>query len=140
MRYQFYTLRFTAAQRGAGLAKSQISQTSIAQGLQRAFDFRHATKEIHRFIDGQLQNLRHVLAAILDLQRLGIKTSPAAHFTAHKCRRQKIHFQFDITSSLALRTAALRAIERNPAGGVAAQPSLGHLRKELADLVEESNV
>ena len=65
---------------------------------------------------------------------------PSHVFAPHKCRRQKVHLQLDRARPLALRTPALRAVEREPARRIAPQPRLRHLGEQPPNLVEKADV
>ena len=137
---QLHPLRFAAAERGTGLAELEITQAGIAQRLQRAPDLRQARKEVQRFLHRQFQHRGNVLAVVLDIERLAVEPCPAADFATDERGRQEVHFQLDRAGPLALGAAALRAVEGEPAGRIAAQPRLGDLREQLADVVKEPDV
>src|SRR5436190_18195528 len=137
---EFKPLRFPSAESWACLTELEIAQACVAQRFQGAGDSRHRIKIIKRFIHAQFEYLRDVLATILDVQRLAIKTASAASLTADKCRWQKIHFQLDRAGPITTRTTALLAIEREPARRIPTQASLRDLREQFANLIEKANV
>ena len=137
---QLHPLGLAAAERGAGLAELEVAQAGIAQRLQRALDPRQAGKELQRLLHRQFQHRGDVLAVVFDIERLAVEPCPAADFAADERGRQEVHLQLDRAGALALGAAALRAVEREPAGRIAAQPRLGHLREQLADVVKEADV
>ena len=110
------------------------------QRLQRAFDLLHAGEKRHCFLHGQVQYLRDVLAAVINVKRLAIESGDITGLAAHKRRRQEVHFQFDLARTFAFGTAALRTVERKAARRVTPHARLGHLRKQRADVVEEAHV
>ena len=77
---------------------------------------------------------------VFDVERLAVEPRAAADFAAHKSGRQEVHLQLDRAGAFALGAAALRAVEGEAARRIAAQPRLGDLREQLADVVEEADV
>src|SRR5438309_8336742 len=92
------------------------------------------------FRHAQIEHLGNVFSIEQDIQGLAGETRSLTAFTTNKCRRKKAHFQLDRARALALRTAALFAVERKPAGGVSPQPRLRHLGVQEPDLIEKTNV
>ena len=140
MRHEFDPLGLAAAERGAGLPELEITESRVAQRFERPFDLREALEERDAFRDRQLQHLRDVPALVFDVERLAIETVPAARLAAHEGGRQEIHLQLDRARALALRAAALRAVEGKPSRPVAPHPRLGRLREERADVVKKTDV
>ena len=140
VRNELDALSFAAAKRRAGLAQLQVTQTGIAKRLQRALDFWQTAKELERFFHGHFEHLRDVAAVILDFERLAIETTAATSFATHKRGRQEIHLQLDVAGAFTFRATALRAVEREPARAVTAQPRFRHLRKQLPYFVKETDI
>ena len=140
MGHEFDPLGFSAAQGGADLAQFQVTQPGIVQGFQGPQDLLKSGEEPSGFVHGEIKHLADVLPVELDIERFPIKPGALAGFAAHEGRRQEIHLQLDAASSFALRTAALGAVEREPAAGVAPHPGLGGLGEDLADFVKETDV
>ena len=83
---------------------------------ERAFDFLERAEKFDRLLDGQLENLRDVFAAIFDVEGFAIETGAVANLAADEGRRQEIHFEFDRACAFALGATTLCAIEGKAAG------------------------
>src|SRR5689334_17826745 len=136
MRDEFHALGLAATQSGTGLAELHIRQPGIAQGFEWACDLWHCGEKRDGLFDAEVERLGDVLAAVFDIERLAIEARAAAGLTAHERGRKKAHFQFDVAGPLAFGTTALRAVEREAARGITAQPRLGNLRVKLPNMIE----
>src|ERR1051325_3449643 len=137
MRNQLDALGFTATQRRTDLTKLQVIESGIAQGFERAPDFRMRGEVFESFGDTEIKNLRNIFAAPFDIERLAIETRALARFACNDCRRHKIHLQLDGAGAFANRTTSLRAVERKSARRIPAQSRFRRLREKLPNLIEE---
>jgi len=105
---KFHTLRLAAAQGGTGLAQLEIIQPGITQRLERPSDPGKGREEIERLGHTEVQRLRNVPTAKLDVEGFAVEPQPATGLTPDVGRRQKAHLQFNDAGAGAFRTAAPR--------------------------------
>ena len=133
-------LGFAAAERGAGLAQLEVAKAGVTERLEWPENFWYCPEKIGRLVDAQFEHLGDCFVVVNDVQHLWAVSAPFASVAGHEGGRQKVHLKFYDARSLALGAAALRAVERKPCRAKAAHPRLGHLREQLADGVEKTDV
>ena len=97
-------------------------------------------EEAHRLLDRHLQHVGDGLAAIVDLQRLGVVARAVADFAVDVDVGKKVHL--DALGPLALACLAPAAfdVEAESAGLVAADLRFARLGKDLADFIEDAGI
>jgi hypothetical protein len=115
-------LCLTSAELGRRLSQSQVAQAHLAQRAKAACGGRHVGEERRGVVDGQGEDLRDVLVAVGDLERLGVVAIPVARRAG--CVGAGQEEQLDGDESLALTglAAALGDVEGEAARAVAAGP------------------
>src|SRR4051812_11359938 len=121
MRHQLQTLRLPAAQRRTGLPEFQITQPRVTKRFQRTANFGERVEELDRLVHTQLEHLGNIPAAILDIERLAVKSAATAGFAPHKCRRKKVHLELDRAGPFTRGTAPLLAVEGKATSGITTQ-------------------
>ena len=133
-------LGFAAGELGAGLAELDVAQADVVERLEHLVDAGEVLEEGQRLLDGHVQHVGDVLAAVVDLQRLGVVARAVADFAVDVDVGQEVHL--DALGALALAgfAAAALDVEAESAGLVAADLGLAGLGEDLADLVEDAGV
>ena len=105
-----------------------------------AGDGRDGREEISRVLDGQVQHLCDGLAFVVDLQGLPVVPRAVAFRTRHVDVGQEVHLDPQSPVARARLTPATLDIEREPAGGVAADLCLLGLGEQAPDVIEDAGV
>ncbi len=137
---QFDALRLTTAELRRGLPQPQIPQSHLAQRLQTAGGGRYRGQEVGGGVDGQLQHVRDVLAAVGDFQRLGVVPGAVARRARRVRAGQEQQLDRDESFALAGLAAPFGHVEGEPSGRIAARPGLVRRRVQLAHRVEHPRV
>ena len=133
-------LGFAAGELRAGLAELDVAEADVVEGFEHPVDAREVFEEGERFFDRHAQHVGDVLAAVVDLQRLGVVARAVADFAVDVDVGQEVHL--DALGALALAGFAAAAfdVEAEAAGLVAADFRFAGLGEDLADLVEHAGV
>ena len=109
-------------------------------GFQHAVDLREVLEEGQGLLDRHVQHVGDGLAAVMNLQRLGVVAGAVADFAIDVDIREKVHL--DALGSLALARFAAAAfdVEAESARFVAANFGFAGLGEDLADFVEHAGV
>ena len=137
---QLDALAFSAGQRRARLAEAQVAEAHVRKQLHRMLHAALRGKELHRLVDAQRQGLADALALEQNAQGLGIEAPAAAHVAQHLHVGQEAHLDALHALALAGFAAAARGVERESAGGEAADARVGGFRIQPADRIPESDV
>ena len=141
---QLHALRLAAAERGGGLAQTDVAQAHVQQGLQLARQGGHGAEEAVSVFHGQFQHLRDVAALVEDLQRFAVVARALAHIAGHVHVGQEVHLHLDDAVAFAGFTAPAAAaaadVEAEAPGAVAALTRRRHVGEQLADGREQARV
>ena len=140
LRHELHALRLAARQRRALLAEREVAEPHVAQQLERVVDLRVRREEPDRLVDRHREHVADALAAKLDRERLAVEALAAAALAVHAHVGQEAHLDLLQALPFAALAAAARDVEREPARVVAAEPRLGRVGEELADLVPDADV
>ena len=118
---QFYALVFAAREGRRRLSELYISQTYVLQRFQpldnaafgRAVGF---TKEFDGLVDGHLENVVDIFAAVLYFEDFGFESLPVARFAHQSNVGHELHLYCDGAFALALLAASTRRVEREISG------------------------
>src|SRR5208283_2937868 len=119
LRCEFHALSLTPGELRARLTKRQVTQADGNQRLKLVENRRHIPEKPGGLVDGHFQDVRDVLAAVRDLQRLAIVARASTDFALDVDICEKVHFDFDDTVSLAILASASFQIKTEPSAIVA---------------------
>ena len=103
-----------------------VPHPDVVQRLQLVLDGRHHLEELQRLLDGHLQDLGHVLALVVDLQRLPVVALALAHLARDVHVGEEVHLDLHDPGSLTGLAATPLDVEAEASRPVAAQPRLRH--------------
>src|SRR5688572_21267765 len=140
LRREFHPLRLAAGELRARLADLHVREADVVERLQQAVDDGEVLKEVHRLFNLHRQHFGDGLAAVVDLQRLGVVARAVADFAVDVDVGEEVHL--DALGALALTgfAAAALDVEAETPGLVAADLRLARLREDLPYLVEDAGV
>jgi hypothetical protein len=84
-------LGLAARERRRGLAERDVAEPDVAQALGEAQDLRVVLEELARLLDGHVEHVGDVLAAVDDLERLAVVALAAADLALDEDVRQEVH-------------------------------------------------
>src|SRR5882672_1498421 len=138
--YELHALRLAAGQSRALLAEREIAQADVAEQRERVADLGMRGEEHGGLVDGHHEHVADALAAILDRERLRVEALTAATLAVHTHVGQEAHLDPLQPLPFATLATAARDVEREAARLVTAQPRLGGVGVELANVVPDSDV
>lgn len=92
---QLHALRLAAGQGRRRLAKADIGQADVHQGLQLTRQRRYGIKEFTRLFDGHIQHFVDGLTLVLNLQRFTVIAFAFALVARHVDIRQEVHLNLN---------------------------------------------
>ena len=137
---QLHPLGLAARERGRRLAEMEIVESHITERLEFPRDVGGVLKQLQRFADLHVQEVRNALALPANFQRVFREPGSAADVARHPHVGQKIHVEPDRAVALAGFTAAARHIETEAARLPAPLLGLGEHREEVADVVPDLHI
>src|SRR4029078_1150239 len=105
-----------ARQRGRGLAERQVAEPYGRQHRELVLERGRAAQVLPRLLDRQVEGLLDVLAAIADLEHLGLVARAVAGLARQQEVGEKIHLDLDDAVALAGLAAPAWNVEREHAG------------------------
>ena len=146
---QLQALRLATAQGGHGLAKFDVIQAHIDDGLQGTHHIAVVGKQLNRFAHRQIEHLGHVeqapphlrcCAIDFDFQNFRAIALPVAVLAAQVHIAQKLHFHVLKTRAAAGGAASIAAVETEFRSGVAPLLRHGLHRKYFANRIPRPDV
>src|SRR5581483_5230189 len=139
-RGELHALRLAAGKLRARLAELDVAEAHVIQRLEHLRDLGEVLEERERFLDSHAQHVGDGLAAVVDLQRLGVVARAVADFAVDVNVGQEMHL--DALGALALAGLAPPAfdVEAEAAHLIAADLGLAGEGEDLADLVKHTGV
>ena len=101
-------LRLAARELGRGLAEPQVAEPDAPQHVERAREARLAREVLERLVDGQVERLADVDAAVAHLEHLAPEAIAAAHLARHQQVGEEVHLDRHPARALAVLAAPAR--------------------------------
>ena len=137
---ELHALGLAAGERGRRLAQADVAEAHVEERLQLALDARDVLEEVQGVLDGHVEHLGDVLAAVGHLQRLAVVALAVADLAGHVDVGEEVHLDLDLAVALAGLAAAAAHVEGEAPRRVAAGLGLGRAGEQRADVVPQSDV
>ena len=137
---QLHPLGFPARECGRGLPQLDVPQPHVLQRPQLVGNRRERLEQRQRLIDGQVEDLRDRLPAVLDVEGLPVVAEPLAVLAGDVDVGEEVHLDRDDAVPLAGLAASPFHVEREATGPEAARLRVGHHRKQIPDEGEKARV
>ena len=137
---QFDPLGFTTGESRRGLSQRHIIKTDIAESFQGPQNARIIGKQLCRLTTLHFEHISNRLAMQLDFQHLLVVSPRLAFFARNPDVGQKVHFDFELPTSLAGLATATGHVKAERPSGVTPFGSQRNRRIQLANEIEYTGI
>src|SRR3569623_2101471 len=141
---ELHALRLASGECRRRLAERDVAEADVDERVHDPRQLLVVFEQLRGFLDRGLEDLRDVLALVLDAQGGVVVAAALAHLARDEHVRQDVHLDLAVAGAFACfaaPAALLRGdVEREPARLIAVGLRLRHLRVELADQIERLGV
>ena len=137
---QFDSLAFSTRKGGGGLAKFDVAEAYILDGLDLAEDLGHVLEELDGLIDGHVEHVGNRLAFIAHFERFTVVTLAVALLARHLDIGQEVHLDGLVTIAATGLASPAFHVERETARLVASYLGFGQVDEQGTDIGENTGV